>query len=267
MWSAVTIAAVLTLTPAQPAKLQLTNVRLTIGELGPVRPSSKVLPGDVLFVGFDIEGLTIDPNGTAKYSMAMEVADKAGKPIFKQDPRDLNDFVPLRGSKIPARAFITVGIDQEAGEYTTTVKVKDPATNAENSLSIKFEVLKRDFGIVGVFTTSDPRGEWSTPTTGLVGQSLFIQFAVASFMRDPKTKQPNIEFEFNVLDEKGQPILATPRKHVIDSGVEADKGAAPWWFALFMSRPGKFTARIIARDKVANKESVYDLPVTILPAN
>ena len=43
--------------------------------------------------------------------MAMEVTDAANKPIFKQDPRELMDFVPLRGNRLPARAFITIGLD------------------------------------------------------------------------------------------------------------------------------------------------------------
>ena len=38
-------------------------------------------------------------------------------------------------------------------------------------------------------------------------------------------------------------------------------------FPLFMSRPGKFTAKITATDKVANKTATYELPVTVLPAN
>jgi hypothetical protein len=267
MWSTLALAAALCVAPAQPAGLQLSNVRMTIGELGPARPDNKVLPGDILFVGFDIDGITVDPNGQAKYSMAMEVLDKAGKPIFKQNPRDLDDFVPLRGNKLPARAFVTVGLDQEAGEYTCKVTVTDSASKASNSLTTKFQVLKRDFGVVSVYTSYDGGGAISAPTTGFVGQSLFIQFAVASFQRDPKTKQPNVELEYNVLDEKGQPLLAQPKKHTVDSGVEADKGAFPFGFPLFMNRPGKFTARIIARDKVANKESKYELPVTVLPAN
>src|SRR3954453_351339 len=102
MWSSLTLAAALALAPSQPAgQLQLTNVRLTVGELGPTRKESKLLPGDILFVAFDIDGLNIPPEGTAKYTMAMEVSDAAGKLIFRQDPRELNDFVPLRGNKIP----------------------------------------------------------------------------------------------------------------------------------------------------------------------
>jgi hypothetical protein len=265
MWSSLALAAALSAAPAQPAGLQLTNVRMTIGELGPTRASSKILPGDILFIGFDIEGLAIDGAGNAKYTMGMEVTDAGGKPIYKQDPRELSEFIPLRGNKIPGRAFITVGLDQPAGDYLCKVTVTDPTTKASSSLQVKFQVLKAEFGIVGVVTTADGEGHVSAPTTGFVGQAIFIHFAVASFARDPKTKQPNVEIEYNVLDEKGQPILEKPRKQIFDTGVEADKGAIPWGWPLYMNRPGKFTARIIARDKVANKTSTYELPVTVLP--
>src|SRR5262249_56179194 len=113
----------------------------------------------------------------------------------------------------------------------------------------------------------EEEGAMSGPTTGLVGQTIFVQFSVASFQRDSKTKQPNVEFEFNVHDEKGQPTLGQPGKHFQNAGVPEDKGAFAMRFPLFMSRPGKFTLTIKATDKVANKTATYDLPVTILPAN
>ena len=266
MWSPVVLAT-LALAPAQQPTggLEMKNVRLTVGELGPPRPSNKLLPGDLLFISYDIEGLSIEPDGTAKYTMAMEVLDAAGKPIIKQDPRELLDFVPLRGNRVPARAFVTIGLDQAAGACSCKITVTDPKTKAANSLTTKFEVLKRDFGIVAVYTTHDERAEYVAPTTGVVGQTIFVQFSVASFMRDPKTKQPNVEFEFNVLDDKGQPTLLKPGKHVQNAGVPEDKGAFAMRFPLFMSRPGKFTVRVTATDTVAKKTSTYELPVTILP--
>lgn len=272
MLSSLTLAAALSFGPAQPsAGVQLNNVRMTVGELGPTRKDSKLLPGDVLFIGYDIDGLTIDADGTAKYTMAMEVTDASGKAIFKQDPREMADFVPLRGNRLPARAFITIGLDQEPGAYSCKITVTDPKTKASNSLSLKFEVLKREFGIVAVYTTHDERGGLSAPTTGVVGQTIFIQFSVASFQRDTKTKQPNVEFQFDVLDEKGQATLGQPKKHIQDAmspnQVEEKDGAFGMRFPLFMSRPGKFTVRVTATDKVANKKSSYDLPVTILPTN
>jgi len=252
----------------QGGELKLSNVRLTIGELGGPRPTSKLIPGDVLFIGYDINGLTIDGDGTAKYKMSMEVKDGAGKAIFKQDPRELVDFVPLRGNSIPARAFITIGLDQDAGNYTCTIKVEDPKVKGkEDTVTVKFEVTKREFGIVAVFTSHDERGTFAAPTTGVVGQTVFVQFSVATFQRDPKTKQPNIELQFQLTDDKGTPTLMKPRTHIQDSGVEATDGAFGMRFPVFMSRPGKFIVKLSATDKVSNKTVTYDLPLTILPAN
>ncbi len=266
MFYALALAA-LAGSPAQGGELKLTNVRMTVGELGPPRTSSKLLPGDILFIGYDITGLTIEPDGVAKYKMAMEVKDTNGKSIFKQDARELNDFVPLRGNTIPARAFVTIGLDQDPGNYVCTVTVTDPKTKATDTLTTKFEVTKREYGIVAVYTTHDLKGEISAPTTGVVGQTIFIHFSVASFQRDPKTKQPNVHFEFQILDDKGTPLLGKPGTHDQDSGVDEKEGAFQMRFPLFMSRPGKFTAKITAIDKVANKTATYELPVTVLPAN
>jgi hypothetical protein len=267
MWSSLVLAAALAPAPAQPGGLQLSNVRMTVGELGPARQSARVLPGDILFIGYDIDGLTIDKDGIAKYTMAMEVLDGANRPVFKQDPRPLADFVPLGGSKLPARVFITIGLDQDAGMYTCKVTVTDPVTKTANSLMVKFEVAKRDFGVVAVHTTYDERGEYVAPTSGVVGQTLFIQFSVPSFQRDPKTKQPNVEFVFTILDERGQPTLKEPRKHIQDMGVDEKAGAFAMRFPVFLSRPGKFTVRITATDRVSKKTATYDLPITVTPSN
>jgi len=267
MFTALTVAAALSLAPSQPDALKLANVRLTVGELGPTRKDAKLLPGDVLFIGYDIDGLSIEADGTAKYTMAMEVSDAAGKLIFKQDARELNDFIPLRGNKLPARAFITIGLDQPAGMYACKITVTDPKTKGTSTLNEKFEVTKAEFGIVAVYTSYDELGKYSAPTTGVVGQTININLSVATFTRDTKTKQPNVEFLFEVLDEKGTPTLGQPKKHIQDSGVDEKDGAFGMRFPLFMSRPGKFTARITATDKVAGKKATYDLPVNVLGTN
>ena len=258
--------------PAQPAgDLKLTNVRMTVGELGPPRVSNKLIPGDVLFIAYDIDGLTIDDEGIARYKMAMEVSDSTGKLIFKQDPRDLADFVPLRGNKMPARAYITVGLDQPPGTYACKITVTDPKTKATAGLTSKFEVTKREFAIVAVYASHDENGQLSAPTTGQVGQTIYVQFSVASFQRDAKLKQPNVEMEFQVFDDKNAPILGKPLKQVQDAKsptpVKDTDGAFAVRFPLFMNRPGKFTVQITATDKETKKSVTYKLPVTVLPAN
>jgi hypothetical protein len=258
--------AALTAVPAQGGQLKLTNLHITIGELGPTRATTKFLPGDILFFAYDITGLTIDAEGLAKFKMEMKVSDSTGKAIFKQDPQDKVQFTPLRGN-IPARAYIILGLDQEAGNYTIEISVEDPATKSKDTVSTKFEVAKREFGIVTVYTSHDERGAVMAPTSGLVGQTLYVQSTVVTFERDKVTKQPKIEFQYQFMDEKGNPTLAKPFSRNYESGVEEKQGMISDRIPLFMNRPGKFTVQITALDKVANKKSTYELPVTVIPAN
>lgn len=264
-----TLALAAALTPAQPpaGALQLNNVRLTTGELGPARKDSKLLPGDVLFIAFDIDGITIDADGKAAYTMAMEVKDGAGKLVFKQDPRELNDFIPLRGGKIPARAFITIGLDQPPGAYTCKMTVTDPKAKGTNSFSVPFEVLRPDFGLVAVNPTHDERGQIVAPASGVVGETRWVQFTVANFARDAKTKQPNVEFTLELVDEKGTPTLGRPVQNVQNSGIDEKDAVFGQRFPVFLSRPGRFTVRVTGVDKVTNKRATFDLPIRIDPPN
>ena len=95
----------LSFSPAQAGPLKITNVRNTYGLLGGTRADSKLMPGDALFVAYDIEGLTYGPDGRTQYRMAMEVVNKDGKAMFTQNPEDKVDYVPLGGTKLP-RVFI-----------------------------------------------------------------------------------------------------------------------------------------------------------------
>jgi hypothetical protein len=276
MLTALALAAALGGAPAQP-DLKLTNVRMTVGELGPTRASSKVLPGDVLFVAYDIEGITIDEEGNAAYTMAMEVTNPAGRAILKQEPSDRRDFAPLRGNRLPGRAFVTVGLDEAPGQFTCKLTVADPKTKLKADLTVKFEVLKKEFAVVAVYPSYDEKGELSAPTSGQVGQMLFVHYTVAAFERDPKTKEPNVEIQYQLYDDKGKAILVNakgepvPRKHIQDGKafppVKPEDGAFTRYFPLFLNRAGKFTFEITAKDMVTGKSFVYKLPVTATAPN
>lgn len=264
----VMIATVLGLAPGvqQSGELKLTNIRFTIGEMGPPRKDNRFLPGDIVYIGYDIVGLTIDTDGTARYRMAMEISDTAGKVYFKENPRDLTDAVPLRGQVLPARAFITVGLDQPPGQYLCKVTVTDATTKSSASLTARFEVLKPDFGIVAVHPTLDPQRQIPAPTTAFVGQTLFINFSVVGFQRDAKTRQPHVINEYQFFDEYNRPLLAKPISQAVDRGLDPTVPVYTLQFPLFLNRPGKFTARITVTDKLSNKTVNLELPVHVLPA-
>ncbi|VTR91224.1 unnamed protein product [Gemmata massiliana] len=274
--------AVLAGLPAQPAgNVKFTNVRTTVGELGPTRENNKLVPGDVLFIAADVEGITIDDKGNAEYTMDMEVVNSAGtrvlpppnEPKPKAEPRA--EFFPLRGNKMPVRVFVTVGLDLAAGNYTCKVNLTDTKSKATTNLDVKFEIAKKEFAIVAVRTSYDQNGEISAPTSGQVGQMVFVQFSIATFERDMKTKQPNIELAFQLLDDKGAPTLKEALKVIQDD--KSSASVAPIKegdgmfrvipFPLYMNRVGKFVLEITATDRVSKKTSTYKLPVTVTPSN
>lgn len=265
-----TIATLIALSlPAQgTGGISLSNTRVTYGELGASRPDNKFLPGDIFFVSFDIDGITIDAEGKVKYSMGMEVLDAKGVSIFKQAPVDREDFVPLGGNKLPARAFVSVAVDQEAGLYTCKVTVTDKGAKSEPKvLEHKFEVLKKDFGIVQLFTSVDPDGKFPSSTTGIVGQSLFVQFALVGFEREAVRKQPKIEIEMTVFDAEKRPTLPKPVSVIIDKDVPEKDLGIPLRFTLPMNRAGGYLVELKATDKITQKVAKVYLPVRVIAPN
>jgi hypothetical protein len=271
MLTALALAALLGAAPPRP-DLKLTNVRMTVGELGAPRDSNKFLPGDVVFIAYDIEGLTIDADGNTRYALAMEVTNPAGKIIIDQRPSDRLDFAPLRGNRIPARAYVTVGLDDEPGQYRCKLTVTDPSTRQSADLTVTFEVLKKTFAIVAVYTTHDPKGEIAAPTSGFVGDTLWIQYTIAAFERDAKTMQPDVGIQFQFYDENGNAILVdarnqpVPRKHIQDAKtvppVKVGAGTFGLRFPVFLNRPGKFVVQMTATDNVSGKTFTYKLPLS-----
>jgi len=266
MFTSVALAAMLTLSPSQ-AGLTLSGTRITYGELGANRPDLKFLPGDIFFVAFDIDGIKVDETGRVRYGMGMEVINKDGAPIFKQKPEDRDDYLPLGGTKLPARAFVTIGLDQLPGIYTCRVTVVDRASKATQTIDQKFEVLPRNFGLVQVYTCADAKGEIPAPPIGVVGQSLFVHFTLVGFSRDPKTKQPNVDVEMIVLTRDGGATLPKPASITIDNDVQADENLIHLRFQLPLNRAGDFTVELKATDKVSKATSRVQLPIKSMPLN
>jgi|SRR5262245_7113009 len=259
--------------PAQSTGLTLSNPRVTYGELGSPRPDSKLLPGDIFFLSFDIDGIKVSPEGRVKYGMAMEVTDSAGKSIFKQMPVERDDFLPLGGTKLPARAFVSVGVDQAPGTYTCKVTVSDLSDKdkaASKSLEQKFEVLARNFGIVQLYTAADLKGEIPAPLVGVAGQSMFVHFAVIDFQRDSTTKQPNISIEMVVYDQSSKPTLEKPTVKQVpddaDGKVDEKVVGVPMRFLVPMNRDGGFLIELKATDNISKKTSKVYLPLRVFSA-
>jgi len=264
MLTTLALVGVMTLAPAQGG-LALENVRITYGELGAPRPDNSLLPGDIFFLAFDIKNITVDPTGKVQYSMSMEVTNAAGAKVFEQKPVDRNDFLPLGGNKLPARAYVTVPLDQEPGTYSCKLVVIDKANKAEQSITQKFIVKQKQFGIVSLYTSSDAKGELPAPPYGMTGQSVWVHFVVVLFDRDKTKKQPSLSVEMSTLSADGMPTVPKPTILEISSEVDEKDTGIPLRFLLPLNRPGKFTVQLKVTDKLTNKTSSVQLPIEVVP--
>jgi hypothetical protein len=247
--------------PAAP-ELTLSNVRFTRGVLGPTRDGSRVLPGDSLFVCFDVEGVTLADDGKVVYSTAMEVTDASGRTVFKQDPRDQQAVCSLGGNRLPAFVRLHVGPDQPPGQYTLQATVTDRTSSSKGTLKRTFEVLPAGFGIVQLSTTADHGGMLPMPVPA-AGQGLWLHFGVVGFGRDDAGHQPNVGIALRVLDEDGKPTLAQPASGAVGKGVPEKDVVLPMQLALLLNRPGKFTVELTATDRVSGKKDTVTFPLTV----
>jgi hypothetical protein len=255
--------ALMSATLGQGDGLALTGARLTHGILGPTRADSKLLPGDSLFIAFEIEGITVDRGGKVLYATMTEVTDARGKALLRAPSQDLEAINALGGNRLPAYARVDVGPDMPAGDYTAKVTVTDRASKKSTSLTQPFSVAKPGFGIVAVTTSSDPEARVPAGLLG-PGHSMFLNGAVVGFQRAQGANgQPNVTFELRVL-ESGKPTLAMPFTGAINKDVGPRDTAIPVQYALALNRPGQFTVEVKATDHVAKKTFTLSFPITVL---
>jgi hypothetical protein len=263
MPTTIALLAALTLSAGAGGELKLADVRPTHCVLGPVRATDKVLPGDNYVLSFDIVGITIDDAGKARYSVAMEVGDADGKPLFKQAPKEQEARASLGGDRLPAYAQVQVGLDQKPGDYTLKVTVTDVATGKSASTTRPVKVLEKDFGMVRLTTSSDGEGRTPVSVSGS-GEWLWVHFGVVGFARGDNGKQPDVAVEMQIKDESGNPTTAKPVAVEVNKDVPEGAPAVPMRLLLSLNRPGKFTVELTATDKVGNKTAKLSFPLTVV---
>ena len=91
------------LLPNFSAAVEIKNIRPCYAPFGATRVEPKCLPGDMLFMTYDIENLTLK-DGKASYVTILELLDDKGKSIFKKESE--NNVVPQLGG---ARHFTKPG--------------------------------------------------------------------------------------------------------------------------------------------------------------
>ncbi|MFO0865427.1 MAG: hypothetical protein U0744_12380 [Gemmataceae bacterium] len=251
---------------AQSGPLEVTNVRPTVGPLGP--PVSKAvreqgrLPGDQAWFAFEVKNAKTDAKGKAKIGLSYEVTDSDGQPIFKEGPvvGELFDF--LGSGSFPGTMNLDVPLDSKPGIYNVKLTITDLEAKKDAVFEAKGKVREPEFGIVRVGVYGDPLGRVPSPAVGVVGQNLFIRFAAIHFGK--AEKKSHVEATLKVLDSEGKNVLVYGQTRKLSGGIVPDSPYAPGDFGLTLNRVGEFTVEIHAEDKVANKTTKTSFPLRVV---
>jgi len=249
--------------PAQNSPLTIANDRFLFGYHGPERKESGFLPGDVVFLAFNIQNMTFDDSGRASFSIAMDVLDGAGMARFRQVPRNQQAQNYLGGGMLPSVADLQIPLNAKPGEYTIRLTVTDRASKATKTLERKAQVLPADFGLIHVHTSPDREGKVSVAPVGTLGEALYVNFAVVGFQRNGDKKQPNVEVSLRVLDDKGTPASAQPLTGKADRDIPEAFQFIPLQFGLTLNRLGRFTVELNATDKLSGKTARVTFPILV----
>src|SRR5262249_21213103 len=157
----------------------------TNGLWGPARADAKIAPGDTYFLRFDLENISLDESGRAKYRMDLKLINEKGERTFRQVPQDEEAFAALGGTTLQGHVTLDVGLKTPPGKYTLTLEVTDLASKKTASLTHKVEVLPLAFALVRPQLTLGA----NAPVAPLVvtGQDVYLNFEAVGFARDNKT--------------------------------------------------------------------------------
>lgn len=251
----------------QSAKLELSNIRGVYGQWGPPRKDLKVLPGELLYIAFDIGGLSTEKTGYLRFSSVMEVQDaKDKKPLYQKELGEVKFFNVLAGKKAQHIVEVPTTLATPPGKYLLKVTVTDLVGERESSFTQQFEVMPLDFGFVRFQFTYDFAAQIRMPNVGTLGQVLYVNAGMVGFKYDAKNdSKATITVEMTVLDEQGKPTASLPPAEFKD--IPADTQYWHVGFDLPINRTGRFKIVLKATDHVSKKTATLSIPFQAVEAN
>lgn len=244
--------------PSSAQALEIKNIRPCYGHLGVFRDNAKFLPGDYLFISYEIDGLKLEEKtNKASYIILLEVFDSGNKSIFRKETP--NVAIPqLGGSRIPGDLHVIMGVEQAPGKYVVRLTVRDVFGKENKDFVYPFELLPRGFGVVGI----------SALAVGFPSQQYMFQYTVVELGLDAATKKPNAKVEMKILDDAGKvvsPKIEQTYPADLPETFDAKKGNfIPIDMPIFINRAGRFVIEVVVTDNTNKKTATVRCPLTVL---
>lgn len=250
--------------PAQEGKLEIVNPRATYGHLGAPRPRSGVQAGETFHFAFDVKGMSQDKKGRVQYSMLMEVLNDKKEVVFHLGPRNATAINFLGGDTVPCAAQMDIPLDTPPGAYAMRVEITDTASGKKVLFQAQGKVLPNDFALIRVGTYADRECQTPTAPVGVVGETLQISFTAVNFLRDKKSKQPDVSVSLRVLDEQGKQVSPEALAGRAHEDIPDDLKMLAMQFGVTLNRTGRFVVEVSAKDELSGETTDVRFPISVV---
>ncbi|MBI1832552.1 MAG: hypothetical protein HYR84_14015 [Planctomycetes bacterium] len=242
----------------QASAVDIKNIRACYGPFGATRTGkAECLPGDKLWITYDIEGLVVDPK-TKKvtYETTLELLDSKNKTFFK-DPVTTDTIPAFGGTSMPGDLHVNIG-KQPPGEYSIRLTIHDKVGKDAKTFSYPITVVADGFGMIEV----------SAQAVGILRLPYAVIFKLVNLKLDGG-KQPKAEVSLQIFDDKMKPVNEKPITMMLPrdlpDGIDLEKlNMVVVPFPLELNRAGRFTIEVKAIDKLADKKIELRYPLTVI---
>lgn len=247
----------LLLGPGLAGALEIKNARASYGTLGATRTDNKFLPGDLLFIHYDIEGLTL-VKGSVSYYSELEFYDAKNNRVHSKKDATQNLIPQLGGNRFPGLLNAIMGEDQKPGKYTLKLKVVDVNSKKTAEYSYPFELLAKGFGPIRVMA----------PAFGVPGGDSAVQLVLVESPLDSKGL-PSIDITMKIFEQGGKAEVAKPvvisfPKQLPDDVNLQKQNLIPVVFPIYLNRAGRFNIDVEINEKQKGKKLKLHLPLTVI---
>ncbi len=251
----------LTFVPQVDGKLVISNIRATLVDLGPTRPDTNYLPGDVVHVTFDAAGFKLDEEGRYRFSAKLQVEDGAGKLMGSEDYGSSPSRLGVIGNGKSRFAFrLPIPVEQAAGNYKAKLVLSDVNSKAIVTVEQSYRVMAPGFGLIRLQTGRGPFGQSETPCTGNVGEVLHLGMQAVGLGK-LKDNLGSLDITLEVKDAMGKSLGKPQVNNFPDINVNEPLQLR---FELPLDQAGKYQVVFKGVDKASSKSTTLTVPLQVV---
>jgi len=239
-------------------------------------------PGEEVALSFRIEGFgrqeTKNREGLREERVSLryqiELRDSQGVPVEPPKSGEIVTSLSLQDAEWRPKINFVAKVPDSApgGNYTVRIQLNDLIAHRDIERLVPFRVLAQNLPtaeslqISQIEYADSDRGPWNPERYFSAAETIWVRFKVSGYRVSPE-KQVWVEQDWTVLDADGKVVVTQS-----NASEENERSFYPPRFLataftlrLMQPRPGKYTLRIAARDRIGEQNITADSDFYIRP--